>query len=81
MRLNPPTDSWKQNRDPRYPALVVVVAVTPPPLRAGVELDDLLNATVLSDIARAKLIAEDAPQEFDALNKRITGEIGAMARN
>ncbi|GMV99728.1 MAG: V-type ATP synthase alpha chain [Candidatus Hydrogenedentota bacterium] len=49
-------------------------------LAEGVALGALLEAASLNDIAKAKLIPEESPQEFDALNQKVADEIAAMPR-
>src|SRR5690606_26273138 len=49
-------------------------------LKAGTPLAALLNVRVLDDIARAKLIAEDQPGDFAALEQKISAEIAELPR-
>lgn len=51
-----------------------------PALAAGVPLAKLLDLDVLDDVSKAKLIAEDKLEEFDALKNRITQAIDALPR-
>ncbi|MCC6694627.1 MAG: V-type ATP synthase subunit A [Candidatus Hydrogenedentes bacterium] len=50
-------------------------------MKEGAELAGLLSLKTMDDVARAKLIPEDKPSEFDALKERITIEIKALPRN
>lgn len=49
-------------------------------LKAGATLSALFGVSVLNDIARAKLIAEDKLNEYEALKRRISDEIAALAK-
>jgi len=49
-------------------------------LKEGVTLDALLNLDVLDDVARAKLIPEDKPEQFAALEKNISDTTRALPR-
>jgi len=49
-------------------------------LKEGVPLDALLNLDVLDDVARAKLIPEDKPEQFAALEKNISDTTRALPR-
>ncbi|HUW61470.1 MAG TPA: V-type ATP synthase subunit A [Candidatus Bathyarchaeia archaeon] len=51
-----------------------------PALEQGVTLNRLLALGVFDDIAKAKLIPEDAPEKFDELKKKITTEIDQLPR-
>lgn len=51
-----------------------------PALEAGALLNSLLNLKVLEDIARAKLIDENALNQFDAIKDKLTREIAALPR-
>ena len=51
-----------------------------PALAAGVPLNKLLTIEVLEEVSKAKLIAEDKLDEFDALKDRITQAIDALPR-
>jgi len=49
-------------------------------LKEGVPLDALLKIDVLDDVARAKLIPEDKPEQFAALEKKIADTTRALPR-
>jgi V/A-type H+-transporting ATPase subunit A len=49
-------------------------------LKEGVPLDALLKINVLDDIARAKLIPEEKPEQFTALEKNISDTTRALPR-
>ncbi len=49
-------------------------------LKEGVPLDALLNLNFLDDVARAKLIPEDKPEQFTALEKNISDTTRALPR-
>lgn len=49
-------------------------------LKEGVTLDALLSLAVLDDVARAKLIPEDKPEQFAALEKNISDTTRALPR-
>jgi V/A-type H+-transporting ATPase subunit A len=49
-------------------------------LKEGIALDVLLKVEVLDDIARAKLIPEDSPEQFATLEKKISDTIRALPR-
>jgi V/A-type H+-transporting ATPase subunit A len=51
-----------------------------PALEAGALLNSLLSLKVLEDIARAKLIEENALHQFDAIKDKLTREIAALPR-
>ncbi|GMV91791.1 MAG: V-type ATP synthase alpha chain [Candidatus Hydrogenedentota bacterium] len=50
-------------------------------MKEGAELSALLNLKAMDDVARAKLIPEDKPEEYEALMQRITEEIQALPRD
>jgi V/A-type H+-transporting ATPase subunit A len=50
-------------------------------MKDGAELSALLDLKTMDDVAKAKLIAEDKPEEFDALKQRITEEIQAIPKD
>ncbi|MCX5770944.1 MAG: V-type ATP synthase subunit A, partial [Candidatus Hydrogenedentes bacterium] len=54
--------------------------VARPALEQGVTLNRLLALNVFDPIAKAKLIPEDAPGQFDELKKQITAEIDQLPR-
>ncbi|OPX93448.1 MAG: V-type sodium ATPase catalytic subunit A [Syntrophorhabdus sp. PtaB.Bin006] len=47
-------------------------------LQGGASLDGLTKLAVLDEVARAKLIPEEARDQFDYLKERITGDIRAL---
>jgi V/A-type H+-transporting ATPase subunit A len=49
-------------------------------LKEGVPLDTLLKIEALEDVARAKLIPENNPEQFAALEKKISDTLGALPR-
>jgi V/A-type H+-transporting ATPase subunit A len=49
-------------------------------MKDGAELLALLDLKTMDDVAKAKLIPEDKPDEFDALKQRITEEIQAIPK-
>jgi V/A-type H+-transporting ATPase subunit A len=49
-------------------------------LKEGVPLDTLLKIEALGDVARAKLIPENNPEQFSALEKKISDTLGALPR-
>jgi V/A-type H+-transporting ATPase subunit A len=49
-------------------------------LKEGIALDVLLKVEVLDDIARAKLIPEDSPEQFATLEKKISDTLRALPR-
>jgi V/A-type H+-transporting ATPase subunit A len=49
-------------------------------LKDGVPLDTLLKVEALEDVARAKLIPENTPEQFSALEKKISDTLGALPR-
>ncbi len=51
-----------------------------PALAAGVPLNKLLTLEVLENVSKAKLVAEDKLEEFDALKNRITEAVEALPR-
>jgi V/A-type H+-transporting ATPase subunit A len=51
-----------------------------PALTDGVPLNKLLALDVLEDVAKAKLIAEDQLEQFDALKEKMSREIDALPR-
>ena len=46
----------------------------------GVTLDTLLKMDVLDDVAHAKLIPEENPEQFTALERKISDAIRALPR-
>ncbi len=50
-------------------------------MKDGAELLKLLDLKTMDDVARAKLIPEDKPEEYDALKQRITEEIQALPKD
>ena len=49
-------------------------------LKEGVTLDTLLKVDVLDDVAHGKLIPENKPEQFSALEKKISDTLGALPR-
>ena len=49
-------------------------------LKEGVALDTLLKMDVLDDVAHAKLIPEENPEQFTALERKISDAIRALPR-
>ena len=49
-------------------------------LKEGVPLDTLLKIQALDDVARAKLIPENSPEQFSVLEKKISETVGALSR-
>src|SRR5512136_265120 len=49
-------------------------------LKEGVPLDTLLKIEVLEDVARAKLIPENNPEQFSDLERKISDTLGALPR-
>jgi V/A-type H+-transporting ATPase subunit A len=47
-------------------------------LQGGASLDGLTKLAVLDEVARAKLIPEEARDQFDYLKERITGDIRVL---